>query len=61
MPPPGSYEVVKSFKKSQDKKPPAAARTIAAKRNQGSFKSSSSRFDPPRDIVIEESDPLNPG
>lgn len=61
IPPPGSYDVAKSHTKSQVKKDLAPPRTSAAKARQGAFKSSASRFAPPRDVVISEADPLNPG
>lgn len=61
IPPPGSYDVIESFQKVNSKcemKPP---RTEAAKKRQGSFLSSASRFAPPRDVIIAEPDPAVPG
>ncbi|PIK59902.1 putative sperm-tail PG-rich repeat-containing protein 2 [Apostichopus japonicus] len=60
-PPPGSYEVTHSFDQSQGKKAPALPRSHHAKRNQGSFLSSSTRFAQPRDIILEKPDVKNPG
>lgn len=60
-PPPGSYEVHKSFTKTQSRGTPAPPRTDDGKRKQGAFQSSSSRFAPPRDVVIDETDPSMPG
>ncbi|KAJ8023074.1 Sperm-tail PG-rich repeat-containing protein 2 [Holothuria leucospilota] len=60
-PPPGSYEVTKSFDQSQGKKSPAVPRSVIAKRNQGSFLSSASRFTVPRDVIVEKTDIKNPG
>lgn len=50
-----------SFKRTQDKKHPSAPRSISAKKRQGAFASSSSRFALPRDVVLNETDPANPG
>lgn len=60
-PPPGSYEVTRSFDQSQGKKTPAVPRSHTAKRNQGSFLSSSTRFAQPRDVILENPDIKNPG
>ena len=61
IPPPGSYEVHRSFTHTQGKINPGVPRTASAKRKQGAFASSSSRFAPPRDVVLDESDPAYPG
>lgn len=61
LPPPGSYNVDKAYKNSQGKRDAGNPRNDSAKRKQGAFKSSSSRFAPPRDVVLEETDPSNPG
>jgi hypothetical protein len=61
LPPPGSYEVVKSYDKTQNKKIAGKPRSDDAARKQGAFLSSASRFAPPRDVKIEEADPSNPG
>ena len=53
--------MVKAYDKVNTKVSPANPRTKAAKKKHGSFQSSSSRFAPPRDIVVEESDPAQPG
>ncbi|XP_022087491.1 sperm-tail PG-rich repeat-containing protein 2-like [Acanthaster planci] len=60
-PPPGSYEVSKSYDISQGKKEPAIPRTDTGKRKKGSFLSSSTRFAPPRDVLLEKPDIHNPG
>ncbi|XP_041485229.1 sperm-tail PG-rich repeat-containing protein 2-like [Lytechinus variegatus] len=60
-PPPGSYEVRSSHDLSQGKKDPAPPRTHAGKRKKGSFLSSTRRFAPPRDVIIEKPEPANPG
>lgn len=62
-PPPGSYEVAHSFKKSQDRRLTMNPRTKEAMLRNRAFLSSSDRFAPPRDIVIEkpESDVPGPG
>ncbi|XP_038060256.1 sperm-tail PG-rich repeat-containing protein 2-like [Patiria miniata] len=60
-PPPGSYEVSASYDLSHGKKAPAPPRTEAGRRKKGSFLSSSTRFAPPRDILLEKPEPLNPG
>ncbi|ELU09596.1 hypothetical protein CAPTEDRAFT_229364 [Capitella teleta] len=61
LPPPGSYNVARAFAKTQTKIEPKPPQTAAAKSKQGAFKSSSSRFAPPRDVIIAETDPSNPG
>ena len=60
-PPPGSYQVDRSFKRTQDKVEIHPPRTESGRKKQGTFQSSSSRFAPPRDVVIEEADPTYPG
>ena len=60
-PPPGSYDVDQSFKKSQLKHVAASPRTESAKKRHYAFQISASRFVPPRDIKLSEADPLNPG
>ena len=44
-PPPGSYDVIKSYDRSQVKPPVAKPRTEAAHRKHGSFMSAASRYD----------------
>jgi hypothetical protein len=61
MPPPGSYDVDMSYKKSQLKKDPAPPRTDEAAKRKEAFGSSSSRFAPPRDVIIKKADAVNPG
>lgn len=61
MPPPGSYNVDKSYRKSQLKKDPAPPRNEAAMKRKEAFATSSSRFAPPRDIHIKKADAVNPG
>ena len=55
IPPPGSYEISKSHAKSQGR--------VESKRPtpNSAFLSSNSRFAPPRDISLNETDVLNPG
>ncbi|XP_039248162.1 sperm-tail PG-rich repeat-containing protein 2-like [Styela clava] len=60
-PPPGSYEVAHSFKKTQDKRNSMHPRTKAALQRNRAFLSSSDRFAPPRDIVIHRPDSEVPG
>ncbi|XP_012937839.1 sperm-tail PG-rich repeat-containing protein 2 [Aplysia californica] len=60
-PPPGSYDVIKSYEKSQVKPPVAKPRSEAANRKHGSFMSAASRFAPPRDVVVHKPDLENPG
>ncbi|XP_019620275.1 PREDICTED: sperm-tail PG-rich repeat-containing protein 2-like [Branchiostoma belcheri] len=59
-PPPGSYEVARSHR-TQDKQKPGAPRTKEGRRKAGSFLSSSTRFAPPRDILMPKADPALPG
>jgi len=61
MPPPGSYDVDHSYRKSQLKKDPAPPRNDTAAKRKEAFASSSSRFAPPRDIIIKKTDAVNPG
>ncbi|XP_046567757.1 sperm-tail PG-rich repeat-containing protein 2-like [Haliotis rubra] len=61
LPPPGSYDVVKSYERSQLKHEKTLPRSEAAKRKHGSFLSAASRFAPPRDIVYGKADPEVPG
>lgn len=61
IPPPGSYDVENSYKKSQGKAIYAPPRTETGKKKYEAFQSSSSRFAQPRDVVVEETDPSNPG
>ncbi|XP_070544297.1 sperm-tail PG-rich repeat-containing protein 2-like [Ptychodera flava] len=61
VPPPGSYEVSKSYDKTQTKAQHSGPRTQEGKKKAGAFLSSASRFVPPRDVIIEETDPSNPG
>jgi hypothetical protein len=57
IPPPGSYEVSESYSRSQDRGQSGVSRRSA----RGGFLSSSFRFAPPRDILLEEPDITNPG
>ncbi|XP_071953727.1 sperm-tail PG-rich repeat-containing protein 2-like [Antedon mediterranea] len=61
VPPPGAYEVSKSYDRTQKKVEPAPPRSVVGKRKKGSFLSSSSRFSQPRDIIIEKPESANPG
>ena len=61
LPPPGSYEVRESYDVSQGKKEPAQPRTERGKRKKGSFLSSTRRFAPQRDVIIEKPEAANPG
>ncbi|XP_071106668.1 sperm-tail PG-rich repeat-containing protein 2-like [Haliotis cracherodii] len=61
LPPPGSYDVVKSYERSQMKHEKSLPRSEAAKRKHGSFLSAASRFAPPRDVVYNKTDPDVPG
>jgi hypothetical protein len=61
VPPPGSYDVQKSYEHSQIHMERAKPRTDVASRKHGSFMSAASRFAPPRDMVIAESDKDTPG
>jgi hypothetical protein len=60
-PPPGAYDVVKAFHSAHDKVEPRPPRTDAAKRRHEAFLTSTTRFAPPRDIILAEADPANPG
>ncbi|XP_071505426.1 sperm-tail PG-rich repeat-containing protein 2-like [Diadema antillarum] len=60
-PPPGSYEVGASHDCSQGRKDPAPPRSHVGRRKKGSFLSSTRRFAPPRDVVIEKPMEANPG
>lgn len=61
IPPPGSYEVIEAFQNATSKCRRKCPRTEEARKRQGSFLSSSSRFAPPRDIIVPEPDPCVPG
>lgn len=62
MPPPGSYDVIHSYMKSQVKPEIAKPRTDAANRKHNSFLSAASRFAPARDNnKTAKVDPDNPG
>lgn len=61
VPPPGSYDVQKSYDRSQIHIERAKPRTEVASRKHGSFLSAASRFAPPRDVVIPKADVDNPG
>lgn len=61
VPPPGSYDVDLSYRHTQLKQTPAPPRNDAAAKRKEAFASSSSRFAPPRDIVIKKADSVNPG
>ena len=60
-PPPGSYNVIQSFQRSQVKAPVAQPRSHVANRKHGSFLTASSRFAPSRDIPSNRPDIENPG
>lgn len=60
-PAPGAYEADLSYDRTQGKINPGCPRTEEARRRMGAFKQSTCRFAPPRDIVIAEPDPFNPG
>ena len=60
-PPPGSYDVDQSYRKSHGKRDGASPRSESAKKRNYAFQTSSSRFVPPRDVKLEETDPANPG
>lgn len=60
-PPPGSYNVDEAARKVFGKTSVASPRTREAKKRNQSFMTSAGRFVPPRDVVIEETDPANPG
>lgn len=61
VPPPGAYDVQKSYELSQLHGERAKPRTEVANRKHGSFMSAASRFAPPRDVVVMRSEPDNPG
>lgn len=61
VPPPGSYDVQKSYDLSQLHPERAKPRTDAASRKHGSFLSAASRFAQPRDVVVANADLDNPG
>ncbi|XP_048761282.2 sperm-tail PG-rich repeat-containing protein 2-like [Ostrea edulis] len=61
MPPPGSYEVAKSYQLSQLNTEKTKPRTDEAKRKHGSFLSAASRFAPPRDMVSSNTEADFPG
>lgn len=61
VPPPGSYDVQKSYQLSQLQSERAKPRTETASRKHGSFMSAASRFAPPRDVVVAKADIDNPG
>jgi hypothetical protein len=61
MPPPGSYEVAKSYQLSQLGTEKTKPRTDEAKRKHGSFMSAASRFAPPRDMVNSNTEADFPG
>nr|XP_002131399.1 sperm-tail PG-rich repeat-containing protein 2 isoform X1 [Ciona intestinalis] len=60
-PPPGSYEVANSFKKSQDRRGNADPRTKEGLRRNRAFLSASTRFAPPRDVVLKQPEKDTPG
>ncbi|KAH3873776.1 hypothetical protein DPMN_037014, partial [Dreissena polymorpha] len=61
IPPPGAYDVQRSYQNSQVHVGHAKPRTEVASRKHGSFMSAASRFAPPRDVVLQASDIDNPG
>ncbi|KAK3090851.1 hypothetical protein FSP39_015224 [Pinctada imbricata] len=61
LPPPGSYEVADSYKKSQVVTEHARPRNDEASRKHGSFLSAASRFAPPRDVTVGQPDQDIPG
>ncbi|KAK6187746.1 hypothetical protein SNE40_005703 [Patella caerulea] len=61
IPPPGSYEVHKSYINSQITPHRAKPRNETAKKKHGSFLSAASRFAPARNVVVEQPDPDVPG
>ena len=61
IPPPGTYDVQKSYDHSQVHIERAKPRTEVASRKHGSFLSAASRFAPPRDVVGSKADLDNPG
>lgn len=60
-PPPGSYDVIKSYERSQVKPVKAKPRSEAAHRKHNSFMTASSRFAPARDVPVTRPDMENPG
>ena len=60
-PAPGSYDVARSFRHTQDKTEPRPPRTEAARRRHEAFLSSAERFQPPSDADFVEADPALPG
>ncbi|XP_076823381.1 sperm-tail PG-rich repeat-containing protein 2-like [Clavelina lepadiformis] len=60
-PPPGSYEVADSFKRSQQKRGTQAPRTKEAMKRNRAFLTASDRFAPPRDVVRSDPEKDNPG
>ena len=60
-PPPGSYNVDEAARKLLGRTTVASPRTRDAKKRNQSFMTSAGRFVPPRDVVVEETDPENPG
>lgn len=62
IPPPGSYDVDKSYHRSQIRRPGAKPRTDSANRKHNSFLSAASRFAPARDTTkMARVEPDNPG
>ncbi|ESO83457.1 hypothetical protein LOTGIDRAFT_169322 [Lottia gigantea] len=61
IPPPGSYEVHKSYVSSQIRPHRAQPRNETAKKKHGSFMSAASRFAPNRNMVAEQPDLDVPG
>ncbi|KAL4240507.1 Sperm-tail PG-rich repeat-containing protein 2 [Mactra antiquata] len=61
VPPPGAYDVQKSYDHSQIHTDYAKPRTEPANRKHSSFLSAASRFAPPRDVVVAKADHDNPG
>eukprot|EP00794_Sanderia_malayensis_P012955 gene12955-14285_t len=61
-PPPGSYEVTKSFDKTQGRVLyPTNNPEFGSARKNGAFLSSTKRFSKPRDIIINQTNRHNPG
>ncbi|KAF5405879.1 Sperm-tail PG-rich repeat-containing protein 2 [Paragonimus heterotremus] len=58
-PPPGTYDVAKSFDASQTKRPPAPAQTLEGQERRGAFLVSSERFD--KQSCLSARDPNLPG
>lgn len=61
FPPPGAYDVQKSYDRSQIHLERAKPRTDVASHKHGSFMSAASRFAIPRDMVTGKADTDNPG